>query len=593
MILGRGEATLAGEKMQDRLRDVLQSAARAAEGLAIRAGAPRRALLTRRIAAPDRLRIAPQDIRTGDATVADEIYAGYFSFCGKTVNAGGYSPFALEPPSANWRRALTGFSWLRHLRAAGGAPARDNARALVHAFMEQRGQEADDPAFEPMVTARRMLCFLAHSPMLLDGAPPEFYDGFMAALAQGAKALARALEGPARGTERLLCALALLEFCLCAEVGADLQSEAKKAFTRELERQILGDGGHIGRNPKTVLDLALDLLPLRQVYAARGMKPPQPLLGAINRMIPMLRLLQHGDGSLALFNGMSATDPGELATVFTHEARGATPPLDAPDSGYRRMTAPGALALIDVGAPPPLEFSRVAHAGALAFEFSLGSERVVVNCGAPAAQHEAAREVARNSAAHSTLVIDDQSSSQIEPLSSKASPGLIVTGPREMRAERRRSRRGEVIEAAHDGYKERFGLMHERILAMTQDGSRFIGQDRLVAAESAKKKEAKDESAAHEFSARFHLHPSVGAAPQADGRGIELALPSGARLLFEAGGHTPRLEESIFFAAPEGARKTTQIVVAGPAKPGMRLRWTFTRVEDFDDPAPVPAPMDS
>jgi uncharacterized heparinase superfamily protein len=323
------------------------------------------------------------------------------------------------------------------------------------------------------------------------------------------------------------------------------------------------------------------------------MKPPQPLLGAINRMIPMLRLLQHGDGSLALFNGMSATDPGELATIFTHEARGAAPPLDAPDSGYRRMTAPGALAIIDVGAPPPLEFSRAAHAGALAFEFSLGSERVVVNCGAPAAQREAAREIARASAAHSTLVIDDQSSSQIEPLSSKANPGLIVAGPREMRVERRRSRRGEVIEAAHDGYKERFGLIHERILAMTQDGSRFIGQDRLVAAESAKKKGSKDQSVAQEFSARFHLHPSVGAAAQADGRGIELALPSGARLLFEASGYTPRLEESIFFAAPEGPRKTTQIVVAGPAKPGMRLRWTFTRVDDFDDPAPVPAPADS
>ena len=479
--------------MQDRLRDVLRSAARAAEGLAIRAGAPRRALLTRRIAAPDRLRIAPQDIRTGDATVADEIYAGYFSFCGKTVNAEGYSPFALEPPSANWRRALAGFSWLRHLRAAGGASARDHARALVQAFIEQRGQESRRSGVRAVGDgAPDAMSFLAHSPMLLEGAPPEFYDGFMEALAQGAKALSRALDGPARGTERLLCALALLEFCICAEVGADVQSEAKKAFTRELERQILGDGGHIGRNPKTILDLALDLLPLRQLYAARGMKPPQPLLGAINRMIPMLRLLQHGDGSLALFNGMSATDPGELATVFTHEARGAAPPLDAPDSGYRRMTAPGALAIIDVGAPPPLEFSRAAHAGALAFEFSLGSERVVVNCGAPAARHEAAREIARASAAHSTLVVDDQSSSQIEPLSSKANSGLIVAGPREMRVERRRSRRGEVIEAAHDGYKERFGLIHERILALTQDGSRFIGQDRLVAAESAKKKGAKE-----------------------------------------------------------------------------------------------------
>ncbi len=240
-----------------------------------------------------------------------------------------------------------------------------------------------------------------------------------------------------------------------------------------------------------------------------------------------------------------------------------------------------------------MEFSRAAHAGALAFEFSLGSERVVVNCGAPPARQEAAREIARASAAHSTLVVDDQSSSQIEPLSSKPNSGLIVAGPREMRAERRRSRRGEVIEAAHDGYKERFGLIHERILALTQDGSRFIGQDRLIAAESAKKKGAKSEDAAHEFAARFHLHPSVGAAPQAGGRGIELTLPSGARLLFEAGGYTPRLEESIFFAAPEGARKTTQIVVAGPATPGMRLRWTFTRVEDFEDPAPVPAPEDS
>ena len=591
-ILGRREAILAGEKMQDRLREVLQSAVRAADGLAMRAGAPRRALLTRRIAAPQRLRIAPQDIRTGDATVADEIYAGYFSFCGKTVNAQGYSPFALEPPSAKWRRALTGFSWLRHLRVAGAAPARESARALVEAFIEQGGQSADDPAFEPAVTARRMLCFLAHSPMLLEGAPPEFYDCFMAELARGAKALSRALGGRARGTERLLCTLALLEFCICADVGADVQSEATKLFVHELERQILRDGCHIGRNPKTILDLALDLLPLRHLYAARGVKPPQALPGAVNRMIPMLRLLQHGDGSLALFNGMSATDPGELATVFTHDARGVAP-LDAPDSGYRRMTAHGALAIIDVGAPPPLEFSRTAHAGPLSFEFSLGSERVVVNCGAPAAQHEAAREIARASAAHSVLVIDDQSSSQIEPLSSKTNPGFIVAGPREVGVERRRSRLGEVIEAAHDGYTGRFSLIHERILALTQDGSRFIGQERLVAAQGGNKGAAKGDGQPHEFAVRFHLHPNVGAAPQADGRGIELTLPSGARLLFEAGGFTPRLEESIFFAAPEGARKTMQIVLAGPAKPGTRLRWTFTRVADVGDADSVPASADS
>ena len=35
--------------------------------------------------APDRLLIAPQDLRTADSTRASEIYAGRFSFGGKVV----------------------------------------------------------------------------------------------------------------------------------------------------------------------------------------------------------------------------------------------------------------------------------------------------------------------------------------------------------------------------------------------------------------------------------------------------------------------------------------------------------------------------
>jgi uncharacterized heparinase superfamily protein len=69
--------------------------------------------------------IAPQDIRTSDPTLAADIYAGYFAFGGKIVNAHGRSPFELEPGSAAWARALAGFGWLRHLRAA------DTAVALV------------------------------------------------------------------------------------------------------------------------------------------------------------------------------------------------------------------------------------------------------------------------------------------------------------------------------------------------------------------------------------------------------------------------------------------------------------------------------
>ena len=76
----------------------------------------------------DRLVIAPQDLRTADATRASEIYAGRFAFAGKVVICDRRSPFEMTPPSDEWAVMLLSFSWLRHLRAADSAITRANAR---------------------------------------------------------------------------------------------------------------------------------------------------------------------------------------------------------------------------------------------------------------------------------------------------------------------------------------------------------------------------------------------------------------------------------------------------------------------------------
>src|SRR5947208_13107424 len=80
---------------------------------------------------PDRLVIAPQDLRTTDATRASEIYSGRFAFAGKVVSCDSHSPFEIVSPSEDWALGLLGFGWLRHLRAAHSAISRANARALV------------------------------------------------------------------------------------------------------------------------------------------------------------------------------------------------------------------------------------------------------------------------------------------------------------------------------------------------------------------------------------------------------------------------------------------------------------------------------
>src|SRR5438045_9409441 len=94
------------------------------------------------------------------------------------------------------------------------------------------------------------------------------------------------------------------------------QARTLMAMTRrlveELERQILPDGGHISRNPGALIELLLDLLPLKQAFSARNVPPPTGLLNAIERMMPMLRFFRHGDGTFALFNRMGPPAPDRL-----------------------------------------------------------------------------------------------------------------------------------------------------------------------------------------------------------------------------------------------------------------------------------------
>src|SRR5690606_7838641 len=107
-------------------------------------------------------------------------------------------------------------------------------------------------------------------------------------------------------------------------------------------------------NPGVLIELLLDLLPLRQTFAARNVPPPPALLNAIDRMMPMLRFFRHRDGSFALFNGMGPTPPDLLATVLAYDDARGTPVANAPHSGYQRMQAEGAVLLIDTGRPPPM-----------------------------------------------------------------------------------------------------------------------------------------------------------------------------------------------------------------------------------------------
>jgi uncharacterized heparinase superfamily protein len=523
----------------------------------------------------DRLTIAPHDLRTADATRAAEIYAGRFVFAGKIVTCHGRSIFELEPPSEDWEISLLGFGWLRHLRAADTALTRANARSLVDDWMSNPANHKRAIGRRADVLSRRVISLLSQAPLVLGDTDSKFYRKYLRGLTREIRYLRYTMLDIPDGVPRLQVLIALCYAALCLANQAKQIRSASRKLSDELQRQILPDGGHISRNPGALIELLIDLLPLRQTFAARNIAPPPALLNAIDRMMPMLRFFRHGDGSVALFNGMSGTPSDLIATLLAYDDTHGAPLASMPHTGFQRLDAGQMTVIIDTGPPPPPNVSQDAHAGCLSFEMSSGTSRIVINCGMPSTGRDNWRAFARGTAAHSTLTYHDTSSCQFVEMSTmkrllQGAP--IVAGPQNVENFREVVGNGELLTTAHDGYLQRFGMIHRRVLMVSPDGTRLDGEDTISPAPNARVRNNETD-----YALRFHLHPSVKANRLTDARGVMLVLPNRDVWTFEALDDKVDLEDSVFLAGTDGPRRTAQIVIRQDTRHASSIRWSFTR----------------
>jgi uncharacterized heparinase superfamily protein len=178
----------------------------------------------------------------------------------------------------------------------------------------------------------------------------------------------------------------------------------------------------------------------------------------------------------------------------------------------------------------------------------------------------------RATAAHSTLVLDDANSTAI------LINGKIGNGVSEVEVDRRvlsgeRLAGATRLEASHNGYVSRFGLTHQRILILRDDGTELRGEDLLVPAGK------KGKNGKVSFAIRFHIGPGVDARLSEDGQGVGLALPDGTYWQFRAAGGQVSVEESIWADGQGRPQAIQQIVVSGlVSRGGGNFAWLLKKM---------------
>jgi uncharacterized heparinase superfamily protein len=519
---------------------------------------------------PDRIVVSPDISSPRRLEDADQLLRGRFRFNGETVHVNEGSIFDKPAPSQAWAEALHSFAWLPALSIAGGEPARILATNLITQWLKRHGRYSE-PAWRADILGQRLINILAHGRFVLTNSEVTWRSRLFVSLREQSRMLARISKEAPDGLSRLEAAAAHALSGLCLNDHSKRFTTGVGRLETELARQVLSDGGHASRSPEALLRAYELLAAVTDVLDVSNLVTPLPLRTARDRMAPMLRFFRVGDGALAMFNGGQEGEAKSIANLLARDEVRGQPFAYAPDSGYQRLTAGRTLLVMDCGPPPPGRFSNAAHAGCLAFEFSAGNQRVVVNCGASADERKWGR-ILRATAAHSTITLADRSMATIlsGSLATLLGPRLLG-GPRSIETDRLESASGWTVNAAHDGYLDLFGVIHERRVTMSPNGKMITGLDRLV------RKPGRRNAETTPFAARFHIHPDIRISAS-QGGGALLKLASGEGWRFQCSGGELTIDKSVYLAS-ETMRRTEQLVISGVVRDEpVEIGWIFERI---------------
>lgn len=535
------------------------------------------------LVAPFRKPVKPRLLATvesplgGDPVAGTALRAGHFFVHGVKIPIAQVDFSASAKLALPFEQVIHGFSWLRDLEVcAPRAQCSPTAERVLRAWLDAGAKPGKGVAWRVGHAGQRLLAWLAHAPLILSGSDKTLRTRVMAEIEATARWLDRNATRADDKLDEVAAWSAIVAAGLLLPDGKPRRLYGEAGLVRALGELVGNDGGVLSRSPLGQMEAIGLLIELVACYRATRRDPPQAVGAMLQMLVPPLLALTHGDGGLGNWQGAGAVPAERIAALIAASGVRTRPLRDARQWGYQRVSAGKAILQFDAAPPPLSRHARFGCASTLAFELSHGPHRLVVNCGGAAfAGGQVPTRIEqglRATAAHSTLTLGDANSTAV------LVAGKLGAGVGEVEVDRRtlpleRGGNATRIEASHDGYVARFGLIHRRILILRDDGSELRGEDLLVP-EGRKGTRGKVP-----YALRFHLGPGVEATLSENGRGAGLALPDGSHWQFVAGEATLEIDESLWVDGEGRPHPVQQLVTQGlVSRGGGSFSWLLKKM---------------
>jgi hypothetical protein len=357
---------------------------------------------------------------------AREVAEGRFTFLGRTER--------LDP--VDWTRRHVSHLWSYHLqyfgygvdlawawRLTGEARFAERFRALAEGWMAAVRPGTGD-AWEPYAVSVRIVSW-AHALLLFgDGLEAGFRRRLLQSLHAQAAYLERRLELHvlANHLQRNLTALVTAGLLFRGAAAERWLRRGAARLWRQVDEQVLADGGHYERSPMYHAIAAGDLLEAIALLDAAGVPVPEAARGRVAAMVRALGRMSRPEGTLHLFNDAAQ----DAAPSRAHLAALGARVVDAePEDPHGAFALPrtgfygwadadrGERFAIDAGEPGPAYQPGHAHCGLLGFELDLAGAPFAVDSGLSGYEGDPLREYVRSTRAHSTVQVAGREQSEV------------------------------------------------------------------------------------------------------------------------------------------------------------------------------------
>ena len=500
----------------------------------------------------------------------------YLSASLTTINNDFYK-IANTPPELLWHANLKdklkfenlhSFLWLAKLdRKNNKVVTKEIIRSWINIFYNY-----DPNTWDMEITARRIIAWSSNTDITLENSDKNYKEKFFISLIKQSNFLLKNLNNLLYEPSKIISCSAII---LSGMIFEENQSNYKIGI-KELEKITKScfdeNGFPKSRNPEEVFICLKYLILVREWHKEAQKFIPDFLNEIISRCGSCYAMLSCSNKQFPLFNGATEINYKNY-DVFLKTLKYKFINKHSELAGLIKIKKKKFDFFIDCGNPPPNNFSKYYQAGCLAFELVSNKQKVICNSGYGKYLSTKLSSLSRSTAAHSTLYINDTSSSifQKNPSINKVYGNSLLQKHKIIKKNYIEDKDFYSISAAHNGYEKKFGYIHTRSIKILKKEDKIFGTDEL--------KRTKNYPNLLNYFVRFHIYPNTKIVKTMARNSVLISLSNGEGWSLFSETNNFEIEKNIFLGNKNKIINNESISISGTINTEMMLiKWRIERV---------------